>query len=179
MTTTTADLSTRQLADRLGVTPRMVNIYRVEAERLEGRKLGTKRGRVVYFSPDEQEAIAKMQARGISVEEVQRQQQYRATADFSTVNNQAEGGILDGMDAIVEAGDRNAIQMGQAMGQRWSNLMFASALQSMQQGMLTMQAQFDELNASVSLNLGGIDQQQLTGSEPELLEAGDEENLGL
>lgn len=151
MTATTVELSTAEVAQQLGVTPRMVNMYRASAEKTAGRKLGTKRGRTTYYSGGEVEAIRKAQILGASGEGDRQQQ--KQTQDFTQANYQAEAEICDGMNDIVAAGDQNAIQMGQAMGQRWNNLMWTAALQTMQGGMMTMQRQFGEMHASVATSL--------------------------
>jgi hypothetical protein len=170
------DLSTQQLADRLHVTPRMINIYRAEAEARLGRKLGSKRGRTTYFNPEEQVAIVKVQAEGVTAAEASERHQAQAAPNFQAVNNQAEDGILGGMSAIVQVGDQKAIATGQALGDRWTALMFGAALQQMQNGVLTMQNHLDELHTSVSLTLEQVDPKLLSGSiKPEyLLEYSDE-----
>jgi hypothetical protein len=170
------DLSTQQLSELLGVTPRMVNLYRAEAEKLVGHKLGQKRGKVVFFTPEEQELIRQVQqntgSRRKTVEA-----NYNAP-DFTSDNNQAEDGILTGMDAIVQAGDQNAIAIGQQLGQRWNHLLWSSAIQTMQGGMVQMQQQFTELHASVSCNLSDVDSNLLAGNHPETpaLESADEDD---
>jgi hypothetical protein len=167
-TAATVELSTQQLADRLGVSSRMVNIYRAEAERLAGKRLGTKRGKTTYFNADDQVWILKVKNQGVDVEGVRshhqedRQQQAQ---NFTATTNQTEEGILSGMDGLVQAGDRNAIQIGQALGQRWNQMVITSALSSMQQGMISFQSQFEELNAGIAFAASPI-QPQLTGSDP-------------
>jgi len=42
---TELDLTIKDLADRTGLTPRMLNIYRANAEQWLGRKLGSKIGK--------------------------------------------------------------------------------------------------------------------------------------
>jgi hypothetical protein len=153
----------------------MVNIYRAKAEEQSGQKLGTKRGKTTYFNPDEQDLIRKVQLVGVDVEEIRENQQKQSAPKFETNNSQAEEGILGGMDAIVQAGDRNALQIGQTLGQRWNSLLWTAALQTMQTGMVEMQAQFDELHTSVSLGLTSVNQGQLTGSNPNALEAASDE----
>lgn len=51
------DLTTKQLAAKLGVTDRMINYYRATAEVSQKRRLGYRKGRVIYFSPEDQELI--------------------------------------------------------------------------------------------------------------------------
>jgi hypothetical protein len=164
--TATIDLSTQQLSDQLGVTPRMVNIYRSEAERLTGKKFGTKRGRVIYFTAEEQAAIARVQRQGVDIDGVRSQHQadqQRQTQQQTTTANQAEEGILTGMDELVAAGDQNAIAIGQALGVRWQQTMMTAAFTTMQQGMVQFSQQFGELNASVAL-AASPNQPQLTGT---------------
>ena len=172
--TTTLELTTAELADRLGVTPRMVNLYRTAAEKSAGRTLGTKRGKTKYYNAEEIELIRKAQILGVSGERDRTQQKQ---TEFTQQNNEAEAEICDGMSDIVEAGDRNAIQMGQALGQRWNNLMWSAALQTMQGGMLTMQRQFNEMHASIATSLDAESLPQLTGNHTSTpsLEAADDE----
>jgi hypothetical protein len=151
----------------------MVNIYRVEAEQLAGRKLGARRGKVVFFTPEEQEVIRAVQRQGINKKE---QNQPQSKPDFSAYNNQAEDSILTGMDAIVQSGDQNAIAIGQALGQRWNTLLWSTALQAMHGGMVQMQQQFEELHMSVSLELS---QPQLTSANHNLLEGKEDESSDL
>lgn len=161
-----AELSTQQLADRLHVSPRMINLYREKAEVAAGRKLGIKRGRTTYFNPDEQVLIIQVQSQGINPDEVRthhEQQQAQASQNFQSFTNQAESNILDGMGAIVEAGDQNAIQLGNALGERWNALMFGAALQRMQSGIVHMQKHLGEMHTSVSLTLDQVDPKMLNG----------------
>jgi hypothetical protein len=164
MATVEVDLSIKELADRLNKQPRTVNIWKARAEQRLGRKLGyqdpTDR-RIIRFSPDDQREILKsgFEETG-NFRETSRKPPH--TPNFQNNNNQAEGEMLGGMDAIVQAGDANAIAVGQALGQRWNNLLWTAAIQTMQGGMMQMQQQFEELHTSVSVSL---DQQpQLPGS---------------
>jgi hypothetical protein len=164
--TATIDLSTQQLSDQLGVTPRMVNIYRSEAERLTGKKFGIKRGRVIYFSVEEQAEIARVQRQGVDIDGVRSQHQadqQRQAEQYTSSANQTEEGILTGMDELVAAGDQNAIAIGQAIGMRWQEKLMTAALTTMQQGMVQFSQQFGELNAAVAL-AASPDQHQLTGT---------------
>lgn len=170
-TTTELDLTAKDIADRAGLSVRMVNIYRAQAEERLKRKLGYKLGKTPYFKPDEVREILKSRESGNSGN-VGNSQNFRETPNFSQHNNQAEDGILNGMDGIVQSGDQNAIAIGQALGQRWNQLMWASALQSMQGGMVVMQEQFSQLHTSVSIELN---QPQLPGIDAPQLEAGSDE----
>lgn len=154
----TIELTTAQLADRLGVTPRMINIYKCNAENLYQCEIGTKRGRTTYFSPEEQDMIsrARSQQNGHSAQAASdhhSQRQAQQSQNFQASNVQAEAGILDGMGGIVEAGDRNALALGQHLGQRWSGMVFASAIQTMQQGLVEMSGSFNELQTAMNLSL--------------------------
>lgn len=151
--------STQELAQLLGVTPRMINIYRAKAEQVEGRQLGMRYGRTIYFDETDQEAITKVQLVGVSASDVRSQQRQ---VDYSTDNAQAEELITGGMSAIVAAGDQNAIAIGQGLGQRWNHLLWTSAIQEMQGGMIQMQQSFTEMHASVTVSLNS--QPQLPGS---------------
>lgn len=172
MATTEVDLTAKDIADRTRLTPRMVNIYRAEAEARLGYKLGYKQGRTTYFRPDEVREILKSREAQPSGNP-RTSQNFREPSDFSNLNNQAEDSILTGMDAIVQAGDQNAIAVGQALGQRWNQLMWTAALQSMQSGMVDMQTRFEEMHTSVSLT---FNQPQLPGGQTDfLLQDGDGE----
>jgi hypothetical protein len=166
MTTTEVDLTVKDIADRTGLSPRMINIYRSDAESRLGQKLGYKIGKTWHFKPEEVREILKSREKGVDPQSVNQHRQ--APTNFHTANNQAEESILTGMDSIVASGDQNAIALGQALGQRWNNLLWSTALQTMQSGMVTMQTQFEELHASVSVELGTA-QPQLPDAGPNML----------
>lgn len=149
---TVSEISTQDLAAKLGCTPRTINICRARIEQREKCKLGSKRGKTWYFNEEEQDAIRKEKVLGNDVASA-RQSERPVTPQFNEVNNAAEEGIAGGMDAIVASGDQNALAIGAALGQRWNSLMWTAALQTMQGGMVEMQQQFEELHASVSINL--------------------------
>lgn len=161
--TTEVDYSTKDIADRCGLSARMVNIYRAAAEARLKRKLGYKVGRATYFRPDD-------------VKEILKQREFSTGDDFAgseptspnfqEVNNAAEDGILTGIDGLVATGDQNAIAIGQALGMRWNGLLMSAALQQMQVGMVEMSTQFKELHASVSVGLNSATLPQLTGTHP-------------
>lgn len=93
------DLTIQDVADRLQITPRTVNLWRSAAEQRLGRKFGYKQGKTWYFRPDEIREILK------SREQTQSGNggtswNFRETANFSQANHQAEGDVL-GMDAIA------------------------------------------------------------------------------
>ena len=148
----TLELSATQLADRMGVSPRMVNIYREAVEAELDKTIGTKRGRTVYFSPKEQELI--IQAAKQSAAKKQEAQ----AQNVQTQNSQTEGQILGDIEGLVEAGDRSAVQLGQQLGQRWANVTIATVLQTMQQGLGQMANQFDELQTAMQLPFSGTPQ---------------------
>ncbi|NJO74952.1 MAG: hypothetical protein HC833_15020 [Leptolyngbyaceae cyanobacterium RM1_406_9] len=171
--TTTVELSTAEVAQRLNVTPRMVNMYRAAAEKAANRPLGTKRGKTKYYNAEEVELLRRAQVLGNTEQERAKQK----PTDFTEQNNEAEAEICDGMTEIVEVGDRNAIRMGRSLGQRWNGLMWTAALKEMQSGMMTMQRQFNEIHASVATSLDAEYLPQLTGNHtgtPQLPESDDE-----
>jgi hypothetical protein len=154
----TVELSTAQLADLLGVSPRMVNIYRTNAEERFQRPIGAKRGRTIYFSPEEQDLIKSARAENNShstqaAASHHEERQERQAQNFHSQTVNAEAGVLDGMGAIVQAGDQNAIVMGQQLGQRWSALMFGTALQTMNDGIVNMSSQFQELQTAMNISM--------------------------
>jgi hypothetical protein len=172
-TTAEVDLTIQDIADRLQITPRTVNLWRSAAEERLGQKLGYKSGKTWHFRPDEIREILKSREEprsgsgGTS-------RNFRERTNFSQANNQAEGDVLGGMDAIVASGDQNALLVGQALGQRWNNLMWTAAIQTMQGGMIQMQQQFDELHTSVTVALDATPQLPGYGMEAPQLE-GDRE----
>ncbi|UBF28315.1 hypothetical protein K9N68_10790 [Kovacikia minuta CCNUW1] len=162
-TTTEVDLSIKELADRARRTPRQINNWKAAAERRLGRKLGYPDPvdrRITRFTPEDAREILKA---GMNQEDGTEQPPQPQHPDFSHADANAEAGIFGGMDSIVQMGDQNAITIGAAIGQRWNQLVWTSALQTMQGGMVQMQQQFEEMHQSVSLTLGTP---QLPGSHP-------------
>lgn len=150
--------TTADLALHWGITPRSVNLWRAEAERRAGGKFGTKRGKKTYYSSDEAHAISA--ARNLDSQTVQAQNSraesagadkvYRAQAD-------AEEQTLEGMDALVAMGDRQAIELGQKLGQRWNSLTMAAAAQTMAAGMADLSAVMEGMQLSLSTSLASYD----------------------
>ncbi len=168
-TATEIDLSIKDIADRVQLHPRTINLWRVAAEDRLGRKLGYKSGKVTYFRPEEVREILKSREGEYSGNS-RNSQNFREKVNFSQQNNQAEDTILTGMDAIVAAGDSNALTVGKALGQRWNNLLWTAALTEMQTGMVQMQASFEEMHQSVAISLDYSP--QLPGGATHQLEAG-------
>lgn len=165
-TMTEAGLTVKDLADRIGLSPRMINIYRAEAEARLGRKLGHKEGRQTVFYPEDVREVLKSRDAG-NEGNTGTSQKFRETPNFSQQNNQAEAGVLTGMEAMVATGDQKAIATGAELGQRWNELMWASAIQTMQVGMVQMTQQFSELHTSLDFSFS---QPQLPGGEPTTLQ---------
>ena len=157
MTTTTQaqlDLTTKDLAQALGCTPRMVNIYRESIEQRTGRNVGYKIGRTTYFRPEEQHALRAEREHGqVNAQEVGAKAQQRSNANYSETVASAEGSMQDGMSAIVQQSDAQAIQMGQMLGQRFNGLMMGAMMQTMAQGMTEMQNGMAELTASLQCSV--------------------------
>ena len=171
------EMTTAQLADRLGVTARMINIYKVNAEATHNCGLGTKRGRTTYFSPEEQEMIerARSQQNGHSAENARQnhaQRQAQDSQNFQTSNAKTEGQILDGMGDLVTVGDRNALALGEQLGRRWSGLVMTSALQAMQQGLSQVSVQLEELGTAMNCSFVAP---QLPESSQSLLPSSDDD----
>jgi hypothetical protein len=165
-TTTEVDMTIRDLADRAGRSVRQVNNWRAAAERRLGRKLGYPDPvdrRTLRFKPEDAREILKS---GMDLQDGTEQPPQPQRPDFAGVNANAEAGIFGGMDAIVHMGDQNAIAIGSAIGQRWNQMVWATALQTMQGGMIQMTEQFAEMHQSVSLSLGTP---QLPGNDPNSL----------
>jgi hypothetical protein len=162
-TTTEVDLSIKDIADRARKSVRQVNNWRAAAEQRLKRKLGypdPSDRRITRFTPEDAREILKA---GMNMEDGTEQPPQPQRADFSGADANAEAGIFGGMDAIVQMGDQNALAIGAAIGQRWNQLVWTSALQTMQGGMVQMQQQFEEMHQSVSLTLGTP---QLPGTHP-------------
>lgn len=133
-------MSCADIAEATRLSPRQINNYRAAAERRLGVKFGRKEGKTTYFDAAEVKAI--LQSREAGNQEVPRtSRNFRETVDFSDANNQAEDSTLNGMEAIVAATDQQAITMGQAVGQRFNNILWVTAIQTMNSGMVQMQAQ--------------------------------------
>jgi hypothetical protein len=145
------DLSTKQLADILGCSPRMVNIYRSAVEQETGQNLGYKNGKTTYFRPKEQHAIAAQRERGVDTREVGAQAQARASQPVTTAPG--EEGMSDGMAAIVEQSDRQAIAMGNMLGQRFNSLMMGTMMNTIATGFTEMQTTMAEVTTSIQCGL--------------------------
>jgi hypothetical protein len=145
------DLSTKQLADVLGCTSRMVNIYRAAIEQETGKALGYKNGKTTYFRPKEQHAIAAQRERGVDTREVGAQAQARASQPVTTAPG--EEGMSDGMAAIVAQSDEQAIAMGEMLGQRYNSLMMGTMMNTIAEGFRTMQTTMTEVTASIQCTL--------------------------
>ena len=163
-TQTEIDYSTKDIADRCNLSPRMVNIYRSEAETRLKRKLGYKVGKTWFFKADEVREILKQ--REATSDRADYSGNAPTSPNFQEANNTAEDSILGGMDAIVASGDQNAMAIGQTLGLRWNQIMWTAALQQMQSGIVQMGQGFSELHASVSIGLNSADLPQLTGTHP-------------
>ncbi len=174
-TATEVDLSIKDIADRIGMHPRTINLWRNAAEARLGHKLGYKVGKVWYFRPDDIQEILKSRETQNSGNS-RNSQNFGETVNFSQQNNQAEETILTGMDAIVAAGDTNALTVGRALGQRWNNLLWTAALQEMQTGMMQMQSSFEEMHQSVAITLEHTPQLIGSPTTPQLEEGNEIES---
>lgn len=153
-TQTQLDLTTKDLAQALGCSPRMVNIYRESVEQRTGKNVGYKMGRTTYFRPEEQQALRAEREHGqVNAQEVGAKAQQRSTANYSETVASAEGTMQDGMGAIVQQSDQQAIQMGQMLGQRFNSLMMGAMMQTMAEGMGQMQTGMAELTASLQCSV--------------------------
>ncbi|MDX2239096.1 MAG: hypothetical protein NW224_00255, partial [Leptolyngbyaceae cyanobacterium bins.302] len=65
-TTTEVDMSIKDIADRMQMNPRTINLWRSNAEQRLGKPLGYKVGKVTYFKPDEVREILKSRESGNS-----------------------------------------------------------------------------------------------------------------
>src|SRR5579885_686836 len=131
--TTDLLMTIKDIADSTKLTPRMINLYHAEAEERLGMKLGRKEGRTTYFNAEEIREILKSRDtsnagnarnRGVS-------QNFAEATDFSQRNNMAEESTLNGMEALVAANDQQATAIGQAIGQRFTQIVWATAVGTM------------------------------------------------
>jgi hypothetical protein len=134
---TTVEMTTQQLADRLNVSPRMINIYRAAVEQRSGKTIGTKRGRTTWFTAEEQDLIHQAQAQGKQATPPHR--------DSATVEDQ-DNQMIGDMSAIMSTGDEAAIAMGQQIGQRWQALMMQAATTEMMSRLGRFRQQMEEFN---------------------------------
>lgn len=162
-TTTEAMLSVADIADRARVSPRQINNWRATAERRLQRKLGEKVGKVTYFNAQEVTEILKSQSAG-NGGSVGGSENFREACNFSQQNNHAEAEAMGGMDAIVAAGDQQAAAIGTAIGQRFVQVVWTTALTTMQQGLFDIGGQFSEIHNAIALPLA--DRPALPGSDP-------------
>lgn len=144
--------SAADIAQSTGLTPRMINLYRAQAEKRLGVKFGRKEGRTTYFNAEEIREILKAREAG-NTGNPGNSQNFQEAVNFSKATAQAEDGTLSGMEAIVAATDQQAIAMGQAIGQRFNNLMWTTAIQTMSSGMVQMTQQFSEMHEAIALPL--------------------------
>lgn len=163
------DLSAKDLADKARITPRMINIYRAQAEQRLNRKLGQKRGKTIYFNPEDQREILKSRMEGTSADEVAEQHQRQTSTDFQGMNNTAEDGMIGSLATIAQQNDERAISMGKALGARFNSVLYASMMQEMNTGFLQMQQGLGELTSSLGCALPGVNRAALTGGKPNLL----------
>jgi hypothetical protein len=77
------------------------------------------------------------------------------------------------MEAIVAASDQNAIALGQAIGERFNSLMWATAMQTMNSCMIAMQRQFQEIHNAVAIPLHEVPQLPIEAPEVARLEGGE------
>lgn len=159
-------MTTKEIAGHTQLTPRMINIYRAAAERRLGVVFGRKEGRTTYFSPEEVREILKSRDadRSGNSGNAGNSPNYREASDFSDRNNAAEDEAIGGMESIVASGDNKAVAIGQAMGNRFIQVVRTTALATMQQGFFDIGKEFDEMYSAVALPLNH--KPQLPGSDP-------------
>jgi hypothetical protein len=155
---TEVDLSTKDLADIVGCTPRMINLYRSAVEHRTGRSLGYKSGKTMFFTPEEQAMIRGERDRtgnmdSKTVNQAAQTARESATPNYAPQAAAAEGTMGDAMGAIVAQADNQAIAMGQMLGQRFNSLLMATMTQTMAQGMVELQTSMGELTASLQCSV--------------------------
>lgn len=148
-----ADLTTQNLADILGCTSRMVNLYRASIEQRTQTKLGYKIGKTTYFRPDEQQAIRGERDRGVNPAEVGQNAQKQAAA--APKNTMAEADEVAGgsMSAMVAQSDRQAAQMGEVLGERFVGVMAASMSAAIARGMTGLHQSMMEMTAGLQTSI--------------------------
>lgn len=164
----TVDLTTKDLATVMQITPRMVNIYRAAVEQRIGKTIGYKVGKVVFFSEDDQALIRQERDRGTSARDVGNQARERASgATFST--EQTDSNMGSALGGLVEKSDQHAIATGQALAQRWNTVFTASFQQGLAEQMGAIQDDvIDEIQAVIDCSLPALDNRILGGIRPPL-----------
>lgn len=164
--TTDLLMTTKDIAETTRLTPRMINIYRAKAEKRVGVTFGRKEGQATYFNAEEVREILKSRDANPSGNAGNQNvsQNFREATDFSQRNDAAEDSTLNGMEALVAANDQRAIAIGTAIGQRFTQVMQATAISAMQAGTHQMLQQFAEMGSAIALPLNH--QPSLTGSDP-------------
>lgn len=124
--TQAVDKTASQLAEDFGVTSRMVNVYRAAAEKIAGKKLGQKRGKTVWFSPEEQELINKarfnaldtLKSAGEQIEETAEIPQNFPEAQHTqpTLQGELAGGLVGMKDSLYGGG----IALGRTIGKEFA-----------------------------------------------------------
>ena len=161
--TTDLLMSIKDIAQATQLTPRMINLYRAAAEKRLSLVFGRKDGRTTYFNAEEVREILKSRDADRSGN-AGTSQNYREAADFSNANAQAEGDSINGMESIVQASDSKAAAIGQAMGNRFIQVVRTTALATMQAGFFDIGKEFNEMYDAVALPLNH--QPSLQGSNP-------------
>lgn len=164
--TTDVLMTTKDIAQATQLTPRTINLYRADAERRVGRVFGRKEGRTTYFNAEEVREILKSRDSEYSgnAGNCSNSRNFQEAVNFSNANTQAEDESISGMEAIVTSGDNQAAMIGQAMGNRFIQVVRTTALATMQQGFFDIGKEFDEMYSAVALPLSH--QPSLPGSSP-------------
>lgn len=96
---TETELSVRELADRLNVSPQMINTYRRRIEQRTNENLGQIRGKTTYFTVAEQDAIRAEKATGT---ERQREAQQEVSDQQTCYQSQSSQSFSQSIGRIQE-----------------------------------------------------------------------------
>lgn len=127
------DMTASQLAELWKVGVRSIQLYRAAVENQYG-ECGRKQGKSYYFSPLDQERMWQVREQGKNSQQVATEYTQRNSVNFGETNQQCENSMMGGMTVIAEQNDRQAMQIGAQLGQRFVGVMYASMMQEMAMG---------------------------------------------
>lgn len=159
------DMTAAQLAELWKVGVRSIQIYRAEAEKRYG-ECGRKQGKSYYFSPEDQQKMWAIREEGVNAQKVAQEYTQRNSVNFGETNTQCENSMMGGMTTITEQNDRQAMQIGQQLGQRFVGVMYASMMQEMAIGFNNIHQEMGEIQAGLAVSLPSLNPEALPGSEP-------------
>ncbi len=123
MEKTTADKTTQNLADELAISTRMVNLYRAAAEKLCGYKLGTRRGKTVYFSKEEQDLIIAARYNALdTLKSAAREEEEKPEVpqNFSESGSSLQEELAGGLIGMRESLHSGGVSLGRNIGKEFA-----------------------------------------------------------